>query len=61
VRVEPEPTGGASLYNSEEIATVAALAKRRAKLEPSGFVLIDAEESVALLRGQSEAAATPAD
>ena len=61
VRVEPEPTGGASLYNSEEIATVAALAKRRAKLEPSGFALIDAEESVALLRGQSEAAATLAD
>jgi GGDEF domain-containing protein len=61
VRVEAEPTDGAALYNSEEIATVAALAKRRAKLEASGFVLIDAEESVALLRGQSETAALPAD
>ncbi|CAB3661730.1 EAL domain-containing protein [Paraburkholderia rhynchosiae] len=61
VRVEPEPADGASLYNSEEIATVAALAKRRAKLETGGFVLIDADESVALLRGQSEAAALPVD
>jgi len=56
VRVEPDSADGVSLYNSEAIATVAALAKRRAKLEASGFVLIDAEESVALLRGQSEAA-----
>jgi hypothetical protein len=56
VRVEPDSADGVSLYNSEAIATVAALAKRRAKMEASGFVLIDAEESVALLRGQSEAA-----
>ncbi|MDR6201841.1 MULTISPECIES: EAL domain-containing protein [Paraburkholderia] len=56
VRVEPDSADGVSLYNSEAIATVAALAKRRAKLEASGFVLIGAEESVALLRGQSEAA-----
>ncbi|WP_168792330.1 EAL domain-containing protein [Paraburkholderia aromaticivorans] len=54
--VRVEPAGGPSLYSSEEIASVAALAKRRAKHEASGFVLIDADESVALLRGQAEAA-----
>ncbi|CAH2942104.1 MAG: EAL domain protein [uncultured Paraburkholderia sp.] len=36
VRVEPDSADGASLYNSEEIASLAALAKRRAKLEASG-------------------------
>lgn len=59
VRVESD--GGPSLYSSEEIASVAALAKRRAKHETSGFVLIDADESVALLRGQAEVAAMPFD
>lgn len=54
--VRVEPASGPSLYNSEEIASVAAVAKRRAKHEASGFVLIDADESVALLRGQAEAA-----
>ncbi|WP_433694571.1 EAL domain-containing protein [Paraburkholderia phenoliruptrix] len=58
VRVEPDSADGASLYNSEEIASLAALAKRRAKLEASGFVLIGAQESVALLRGQPEGAVT---
>lgn len=53
--VHVEPGEGPSLYTSEEIASVAALAKRRAKHEASGFVLIDADESVALLRGQAEA------
>jgi EAL domain-containing protein (putative c-di-GMP-specific phosphodiesterase class I)/GGDEF domain-containing protein len=52
VRVEPD--GGAALYSSEEIASVAAVAKRRAKHDATGFVLIDAEESAALLRGQAE-------
>jgi EAL domain-containing protein (putative c-di-GMP-specific phosphodiesterase class I)/GGDEF domain-containing protein len=47
--------GGLSLYNSEQIASVAALAKRRAKHETSGFVLIDADESVALLQEQADA------
>ena len=47
--------GGLSLYNSEQIASVAALAKRRAKQAASGFVLIDAEESVALLLEQADA------
>ncbi|RKF40560.1 phosphodiesterase [Paraburkholderia fungorum] len=59
VRVESD--GGPSAYSSEEIASVAALAKRRAKHETSGFVLIDADESVALLRGQAEVAAMPFD
>jgi EAL domain-containing protein (putative c-di-GMP-specific phosphodiesterase class I)/GGDEF domain-containing protein len=51
--VRVEPGDGAAGFSSEEIASVAALAKRRAKQEASGFVLIGAEESVALLRGQS--------
>ncbi|MFM0126833.1 EAL domain-containing protein [Paraburkholderia sediminicola] len=59
VRVESD--GGPSFYSSEEIASVAALAKRRAKHETSGFVLIDADESVALLRGQADMAAMPVD
>ncbi|MFM0178843.1 phosphodiesterase [Paraburkholderia aspalathi] len=59
VRVESD--GGPSFYSSEEIASVAALAKRRAKHETSGFVLIDADESVALLRGQADIAALPVD
>jgi EAL domain-containing protein (putative c-di-GMP-specific phosphodiesterase class I)/GGDEF domain-containing protein len=59
VRIESD--GGPSFYSSEEIASVAALAKRRAKHETSGFVLIDADESVALLRGQADMAALPVD
>ena len=59
--VRVEPAGDASPYNSEQIASVAALAKRRAKHETSGFVLIDADESAPLLRGQSEAAPACAD
>ncbi|NPT40959.1 EAL domain-containing protein [Paraburkholderia sp. 1N] len=59
VRVESD--GGPSFYSSEEIASVAALAKRRAKHETSGFVLIDADESVALLRGQADVVAMPFD
>lgn len=54
--VRVEPGKGPALYSSEEIASVAALAKRRAKHEASGFVLIDADESVAMLRDQTEAA-----
>ncbi|MFM0165859.1 phosphodiesterase [Paraburkholderia sediminicola] len=59
VRVESD--GGPSFYSSEEIASVAALAKRRAKHETSGFVLIDADESVALLRGQADVVPMPFD
>ncbi|MFP3563924.1 EAL domain-containing protein [Paraburkholderia sp. SIMBA_030] len=59
VRVESD--GGPSFYSSEEIASVAAVAKRRAKHETSGFVLIDASESVALLRGQTEVAPAAVD
>jgi EAL domain-containing protein (putative c-di-GMP-specific phosphodiesterase class I)/GGDEF domain-containing protein len=54
--VHVEPASDATLYTSEQIATVAALAKRRAKHAISGFVLIDPEESAALLQGQIEAA-----
>ena len=53
--VHVESHGGPTLYSSEEIASVAAVAKRRAKHEASGFVLIEADESTALLRGQIEA------
>jgi EAL domain-containing protein (putative c-di-GMP-specific phosphodiesterase class I)/GGDEF domain-containing protein len=49
--VHVESEGGPTLYSSEEIASVAAVAKRRAKGHPIGFVLIDADESAALLRG----------
>jgi len=49
--VHVESEGGPTLYSSEEIASVAAVAKRRAKGHPTGFVLIDADESAALLRG----------
>ncbi|MFM0204312.1 phosphodiesterase [Paraburkholderia fungorum] len=59
--VRVESAGGPAFYSSEEIASVAALAKRRAKQETSGFVLIDADESVALLRGQADVAARPFD
>jgi hypothetical protein len=46
--VRVERASGPSLYSSEEIASVAALAKRRAKhTKASGFVLIDADENVA--------------
>jgi EAL domain-containing protein (putative c-di-GMP-specific phosphodiesterase class I)/GGDEF domain-containing protein len=53
--VHVESDGGPTLYSSEEIASVAAVAKRRAKHDASGFVLIDADESAALLRGHTEA------
>jgi GGDEF domain-containing protein len=46
--VRVEPPEGSALYGSEEIASMAALAKRRAKQDASGFVLIDAEESAVL-------------
>ncbi|SIT35127.1 Diguanylate cyclase/phosphodiesterase [Paraburkholderia ribeironis] len=59
--VRVEPAGEPWLYNSQQIASVAALAKRRAKHEPSGFVLIDADESAALLRGQTDVAPVSAD
>lgn len=51
VRIE---SGGGAKYSSDEIASVAALAKRRAKHESSGFVLVDAGESAAQLRGRPE-------
>jgi EAL domain-containing protein (putative c-di-GMP-specific phosphodiesterase class I)/GGDEF domain-containing protein len=52
VRVEPHDR--LARYGSEAIASVAALAKRRAKQASSGFVLIDADESATLLRRHAE-------
>jgi diguanylate cyclase (GGDEF)-like protein len=46
---------GPTLYGSEEVALMAALAKRRAKLDQSGFVLIEVNESNSLLRRRIEA------
>ncbi|MPW19529.1 EAL domain-containing protein [Paraburkholderia sp. CNPSo 3157] len=50
------PQTGQQLHSSEDIASVAALAKRRAKSEASGLVLIGFEESQALLRGRTATA-----
>ncbi|MCP2091837.1 UNVERIFIED_ORG: EAL domain-containing protein (putative c-di-GMP-specific phosphodiesterase class I)/GGDEF domain-containing protein [Paraburkholderia sediminicola] len=47
-----EPVRGQAPYTSEEIASVAAVAKQRAKQDVSGFVLLKADESVELLRGK---------
>ena len=48
VRVSPDARG-ALHYGSEEIASVAALAKHRAKQEASGFFVIDLDEGAAQL------------
>lgn len=48
VRVSPDTRGGLP-YGSEEIASVAALAKHRAKQEASGFFVIDLDEGAAQL------------
>jgi EAL domain-containing protein (putative c-di-GMP-specific phosphodiesterase class I)/GGDEF domain-containing protein len=53
--VHIESDGAPALYSSDEIASVAAVAKRRAKQEDSGFVLIDAEETAVLLRQRIDA------
>jgi EAL domain-containing protein (putative c-di-GMP-specific phosphodiesterase class I)/GGDEF domain-containing protein len=50
------PQTGDAMYGSEDIASVAALAKRRAKSEASGLVLVEFEESQALLQGRKAAA-----
>lgn len=50
----PEPVR----YGSEEIASVAALAKHRAKQEPSGFFLIDVDEGAATLHLHEHASGT---
>jgi len=53
--VHVQPNAGGATYSSEDIASVAALAKRRAKSEASGLVLVGFEESRALLQGRSMA------
>jgi EAL domain-containing protein (putative c-di-GMP-specific phosphodiesterase class I)/GGDEF domain-containing protein len=55
VRVTPAARGG-SHYGSEEIASVAALAKHRAKQEASGFFVIDLDEGAAQLHLHEPAA-----
>jgi hypothetical protein len=50
-----QPHAGEAVYSSEDIASVAALAKRRAKSEASGFVMIGFEESQMLLQGRTAA------
>ena len=47
--------GGNARFTSEEIASVAALAKRRAKQEDSGIVLLDAQQSIHLLHERIDA------
>ncbi|MBP0588745.1 phosphodiesterase [Paraburkholderia sp. LEh10] len=54
--VQVQPQAGGPMYSSEDIASVAALAKRRAKSEASGLVLVEFEESQALLQGRTAAA-----
>ncbi|PTB21391.1 diguanylate cyclase [Trinickia symbiotica] len=58
VRVKPAPESRAR-YGSEEIASVAALAKHRAKQEASGFYLIDIDEGAAVLHQHDNASPTP--
>jgi GGDEF domain-containing protein len=53
--VDVRPGNGRALYSSEEIASVAALAKRRAKHDPSGLVLIGTNESEAMMQSRAEA------
>ncbi len=62
VRVEPDSADGVSLYNSEAIATVAALAKRGARSwKRAASWLIGAEESVGVVTRTSPEAALHAD
>ncbi|MGN6319566.1 EAL domain-containing protein [Trinickia sp.] len=49
VRVQPVIDGD-TRYGSEDIASVAALAKHRAKQNPSGLFVIDLDEGAALMR-----------
>lgn len=58
VRVKPVSPGSAR-YGSEEIASVAALAKHRAKQEVSGCFLIDVDEGAPLLHMHEHAPAAP--
>lgn len=57
----PPAAGRALRYGSDEIASVAALAKRRAKQQPGGYFLIDIEEGSAWLRARGDAAPVELD
>ncbi|MGH8780695.1 EAL domain-containing protein [Paraburkholderia sp.] len=59
--VHVPPDAAAMRYGSEEIASVAALAKRRAKQNESGFELIGDSEGSALLRSRNDVAHVGAD
>ena len=59
VRVVPDASEGAR-YGSEEIASVAALAKHRAKQETSGFYLVDVDEAATLMHLHEGATAAAA-
>jgi EAL domain-containing protein (putative c-di-GMP-specific phosphodiesterase class I)/GGDEF domain-containing protein len=54
--VQVRPQAEHATYSSEDIASVAALAKRRAKSEASGLVMVEFEESQMLLQGRATAA-----
>ncbi|CAG9195758.1 FOG: EAL domain [Paraburkholderia caribensis] len=51
-----QPQSREAVYSSEDIASVAALAKRRAKSAASGLVMIGFEESQMLLQGRTAVA-----
>ncbi|MFC7632132.1 EAL domain-containing protein [Paraburkholderia humisilvae] len=53
--VHVRPNSDRAPRTSEDIASIAALAKRRAKHESTGLVLIDAQESETLMQGRAEA------
>jgi EAL domain-containing protein (putative c-di-GMP-specific phosphodiesterase class I)/GGDEF domain-containing protein len=59
--VHVQPQSGGVAYGSEDIASVAALAKRRAKHAASGLVLINVDESESLMQGRAAAAAVAVD
>ncbi|HEX7683796.1 MAG TPA: phosphodiesterase [Trinickia sp.] len=52
VRVQ-SASHGATRYGSEDIASVAALAKHRAKQDPCGLYVIDVDEGAALMRAHA--------
>jgi diguanylate cyclase (GGDEF)-like protein len=50
----PAGANGAMRYGSDEIASVAALAKRRAKQQPDGLAVVDLDAGHAALRARGE-------
>ncbi|KAB0631297.1 EAL domain-containing protein [Burkholderia latens] len=56
----PAGANGAMRYSSDEIASVAALAKRRAKQQPDGLAVVDLDAGRAALRACGEPPSAPA-